>query len=329
MAHAAAVAAVAVLVEVPMEEDPTAVDSEAALAAVDSEEAPAADLVAADSAEGLIGDITEAPAFPPMGGGWRPRPRRYGGGCLGGVLSMIFVPILLVIVVLCGLFSFVGSSVSTSAAGGGVRYDEEAFQDYANEQYAEVFGRSTAYEDNLLIVFLADESHSDYYYIAWVGDHVDTEINYMLGNNSTELGQAMSACINETSYKYSLDSNLAQVMETMTQKIEALGLESSFTCDEEHIQTESRLKNNTELEMTASTVNQALTAFTDSTGIPAVIVVEDAEAVFGKTITGSSIGPVVLIAAIVILVVFLAVKLVRRRKDNADGYDSRYSDFDN
>ena len=74
MAHAAAVAAVAVLVEVPMEEDPTVVDSEAALAAVDSEEAPAADLVAADSAEGLIGDITEAPAFPPWAAAGVPDP---------------------------------------------------------------------------------------------------------------------------------------------------------------------------------------------------------------------------------------------------------------
>lgn len=74
MAHAAAVAAVAVLVEVPMEEDPTAVDSEAALAAADSEEAPAADLVAADSAEDLIGDITEAPAFPPWAAAGVPDP---------------------------------------------------------------------------------------------------------------------------------------------------------------------------------------------------------------------------------------------------------------
>ena len=87
MAHAAAVAAVAVLVEVPMEEDPTVVDSEAALAAVDSEEAPveedlavdseevpAADLVAADSVEGLIGDITEAPAFPPWAAAGVPDP---------------------------------------------------------------------------------------------------------------------------------------------------------------------------------------------------------------------------------------------------------------
>lgn len=74
MAHAAAVAAVAVLVEVPMEEDPTVVDSEAALAAADSSEAPAADLVAADSAEGLIGDITEAPAFPPWAAAGVPDP---------------------------------------------------------------------------------------------------------------------------------------------------------------------------------------------------------------------------------------------------------------
>ena len=78
MAHAAAVAAVAVLVDVRMEEDPTAVDSEEAPVeedlAVDSEEVPAADLVAADSVEGLIGDITEAPAFPPWAAAGVPDP---------------------------------------------------------------------------------------------------------------------------------------------------------------------------------------------------------------------------------------------------------------
>ena len=65
MAHAAAVAAVAVLVEVPMEEDPTAVDSE---------EAPVEEDLAADSAEDLIGDITEAPAFPPWAAAGVPDP---------------------------------------------------------------------------------------------------------------------------------------------------------------------------------------------------------------------------------------------------------------
>lgn len=272
---------------------------------------------------------------PPMGGGWYPRHRYYGGGCFGGMLNMILGPIILILLVVFSLFSYVGSSVNSIVQGGNVRYDEEQFQDYADAQYAAEFGSSTAYEDNLLIVFLVDEE--DYYsynYIAWVGDHIATDINYMMGNNASELGQAMSSCINETSYKYSLDSNLAMVMETMAEKIEALGLESSFRCEEEHRQVESQLFNISGMEMTQSTVDDALEAFTEATGIPVVIVVEDMGSVFGTNSSAPaettaaaspnivpfkgfriSVGTAVLLAVAVVAVVILVRNLLRRRKE--------------
>lgn len=265
------------------------------------------------------------PGGPYMGGGWHHRPRRYGGGCLGGMLSMILAPILIIVLVVSVLLSAVSSTVRTTANGGTVLYDEEKLQDYANEQYAGAFDSSTAYEDNLLIVFLVDEEHSDYYYIAWVGDHIATDINYMLGNNQTELGQAMSQSINTSSYKYSLDSNLAQVMETMTAEVESLGLESSFKCSENHIQAQSRLKNYSSLELTESTVNDALADFTDATGIPTVIVVEDMEDVFGKTTSGRTVKTVIVVVVLIFAIVLIS-KGFRRRKN--DGYDNRYRDFD-
>lgn len=251
-------------------------------------------------------------------GGWYPRPRHYFGGCLSGVASMVFMSILLITLMICLLFSNISSIARTSSNGGGVRYDEEKLQDYADGQYARAFGSSSAYEDNLLLVFLVDETYSDYYYIAWVGDHIATDINYMLGNNQTELGQAMALCINETSYKYSLDSNLAQVMETMTKEIEDLGLETSFKCSEDHAQVRSRLRNDSELDLTEETVNTALTAFTESTGIPAVIVVEDMKDVFETAASGSNSATVLLAVLIVVLGVILVVKFIRRRKDDTD-----------
>ena len=163
---------------------------------------------------------------------------------------------------------------------GTYEYDEETLQDYADEQYAAEFGNSTAYEDNLLLVFLTAEDYYDFYYIAWVGDHVVTDINYMFGNEETELGQALGSNINETSYKYSLDSDLARVVDAMTQEIAAKGLNTSFECEENHVQVESHLTNKTEIPMTEETVNEALKKFTEMTGIPAVIVVEDIEDVF-------------------------------------------------
>lgn len=197
---------------------------------------------------------------------------------------MFFVPIFLIIFVIMILFG--SCSVNTrntsedSVEYNMVDYDEETFQDFADEMYADEFNKSTAYEDNLLLTVLIDEDYYNYYYIAWVGDHIVTDINYMFGNEETELGQAMNDSINETNYKYSLDSNLAQVIETMEKEIADLSLTSSFKCDENHNQVESHLTNKANINMTEETVNQALQKFTETTGIPVVIVVEDVEDVF-------------------------------------------------
>ena len=76
------------------------------------------------------------------------------------------------------LFSVFGNAFTNVANGGQIIYNEPAFQDYANEQYAREFGGSSAYEDNILIVFLTNEQSDGYYSIAWVGDNIDTEINH-------------------------------------------------------------------------------------------------------------------------------------------------------
>lgn len=233
----------------------------------------------------------------PMGGPrgfWGPRwhrgPRYYGGGggCLSGIIGTIFSLVIVVVIVI----SLFGTMVGSCAArfGGSktqrenhaveISYDEEALQDFADAQYKAEFKKSTAYEDNLLLVFLISEDYYEYSYIAWVGDHIATDINYLFGNEETELGQAMENCINTNSYKYSLDSNLAQVVESMEKEITSQGLASSFKCEEQHAQVESHLTNKTKLSLTEDTVNDALQQFTETTGIPLVIVVEDMDQVF-------------------------------------------------
>lgn len=249
-------------------------------------------------------------------GGWYPRPRHYGGGgCLGSVIGILLLPIIMIIVIV----SIVGTSFMTLFQGGTVFYDENKLQSYTDEQYAEEFGSSTAYEDNLLItVVVDDEECYSYYYIAWVGDHVQADIRNMLGSSDTTLGQAMDSSINASSYKYSLDSDLAQVVQTLTEEVQALGLESSFTCNEDHKQVQSHLTNHTDLPMTAATLNNALTMFTEQTGISTVIVVEDMEDVFGKTIPISTIILIVVLVLVAVLVVVAVVKAIRRRSDQQD-----------
>ena len=265
----------------------------------------------------------------PFMGGWYPR-RYYGGGCFGGLLGMLFVPIIMILMVVMFLFSAVGDTVVTVSNGGVVSYDEEVFQDYADVKYAEEFGSSAAYEDNLLLVVLTSEDSSSYCYIAWVGDHVAPEINYMMGSNGTQLGQAMNQSINTSSYKYSLDSNLAQVVKAMQTKIEALGLPSSFSCEEARSGARSHLTNLSQLSMTAETVNSALEAFTASTGIPMVIVVDEMEDVFGRSLPANKIGSFVISGIVLVIAIWLIVRAFKRKRTDRDtegyrrdpGYDN-------
>ena len=226
------------------------------------------------------------------------------------------------------LFSVVGSSFSALSAGGRVIYDEAAFQDYANTQYAAAFGDSSAYEDNLLLVFLVNEESDGYYSIAWIGDNVKTEISNMFGDQSTAFGVAVLGNINSEYYAYSLDSNLASVMETMTAHVSRLGLESSFKKQADHsVMTEPALINNTALSLTSSTVEDALDAFTAATGIPTVIVVEDTEDVFGRGFTSDDIAIIVISLGFIALAIFLIVKAFgEKKKFDKNGQNNNNSD---
>ena len=242
---------------------------------------------------GFSGGMHHPHRYPRFGGGFY-GPHHYGGGCLGNLAGILMTPLIIILFIVFGLIYLFGNNTSVnihtddniddsieSVVIDDYIYDENTFQDYANNVYAQEFGSSTAYEDNILLVFLTeDDNYYDYYYIAWVGDHIDTDINYMFGNEETEFGVAVSNAITTASYKYSLDANIAQIVNTMEQNISELDTVSSFSCDEEHIQVESHLTNKTSLELTEKTVNDALQSFTDSTGIPIVVVVDDISDVF-------------------------------------------------
>lgn len=254
--------------------------------------------------------------------GWYGRRRYYYGG--GGCLGILLAPIIVLVVATSLIISSFGSLMQ----GGTVNYNEEVFQDYANAQYIEAFGDSTAYEDNILIVLLVeDEEYYDYNFIAWVGDHIDRDINYMFGNEQTELGRAIrSSAIHSQKYKYSLGQGLSAVIDTMTSRVMAKRLDSSFICNENHIQVESKLVNNSAIAISDATVNASLEKFTEATGIPLVVVVEEQEDVFGKRMTSTDIFFVIIGLGLVAFAVVLTVKGLQERKKQKEkeGDDSTY-----
>lgn len=237
----------------------------------------------------------------------------YGGGCLGGFLGALMAPIIILLVIAVIAFGMVGSALANAANGGIISYDEATFQDYANDEYYKAFGNSSASEDNILIVVLTNEECDGYYSIAWVGDNIQNKINLMFGDETTEFGHSMLASVSKY-YAHSLDTNLALVMDTMSEKINDLGLSSSFKKTYSHEKSpESHLVNYTDLPLTEETVNDALVSFTEQTGIPTVIVVEDMETVFGKTLPLGDIIILVVLAVIAVVAIVAIVRTVKNR----------------
>jgi uncharacterized membrane protein len=254
-------------------------------------------------------------------GGWFFGPRYYGGGgCLGGLLGLMIAPIILIAFAAIMLMSVFGSAIGSITTGGEIYYDENTYQDYANSQYAEYFGGFEDYEDGLVIVFaVEDVEYYDYAYIAWMGDNIDPAINNMFGASGTKFGNAIeSSAINSGSYKYSLDSGIATVMRKMQEHITALDLDSSYTCSHDYSTFDSRLVNKTELDVTPDTVNSALTSFTEATGIPVIVVIEDAEEILPKHFDYFS---VIIATVLIVIAIVLIVKAVKsnKSKKNDDG----------
>ncbi len=228
-------------------------------------------------------------------------------------------PFILLMVVAVMMFGIVGSALTNAANGGIISYDEATFQEYANTEYYKAFGNSDATEDNILIVVLTNEEADGYYCIAWVGDNIQDRINLMFGDETTPFGQSILASIPDY-YAYSLDSNLATVMNTMSDKIENLGLASSFKKEYSHAKSpESHLVNYTDLSLTEATVNDALVSFTEDTGIPAVIVVEDMETVFGKSLPMGDIVILVILSVLAIVAIVAIVRTVKNRNKFKQG----------
>lgn len=261
------------------------------------------------------------------GYGYGPRfgfgPRFYGGGggCIGGLLGMLMAPIILLLVVGILLVSMVGNAVTGFINGGSIIYDEEQFQDYANQRYAEVFGGapSELYEDNMLIIFTTYEEYDGYECIAWVGYNVRSEVSDLFGAAGTPFYTAVQGSINQKLYKYSLTPNLVSVMERMTDTVEGLDLDSSYYTEYDHSKAaKSRLLNYTDLQIDANFVDEALEKFTEATGIPVAIVVDTGENVFGKTLPILEVIIIIALVALMAYAIYMIVRAVKNRKKDGE-----------
>ena len=263
---------------------------------------------------GFHGGGPRGPRGPRMGGYWFFGPRfYYGGGCLGWFLGPIIALIVTGILMIAILISLVGTIGQKKIA-----YNEETFQNYADEQYQVAFGKESAYEDKMLIVVLTYENHSEYDCIAWVGDHLNRQIRNMMGDENTRFGRIVKSNINTADYSHSLGQNLADAVDDLNDAIQGLELSSSFSCNEVHVEGVPYIVNQTDLSI-SELLDASLTRFTEDTGIELVMVIEDAAEVFGYQTPTAGIIALVILLTISGILIYVIVRNRKAKKNGNNG----------
>ena len=220
----------------------------------------------------------------------------------------------------------ISGMVSDISSGGSYRYDEDALQTYAAEQYDSIYGdNDMAYEDNIMILFLAEPEEGNVYaFCGWVGDNISTRVNDMFGGDGTRLDSAFASRIPKN-YKNSLSRDLSSVVDIMTS---AVGAGDHFIFDPLGSANPPALVNRSSLSVSEVTVGRSLASFYETTGISLSVVVADLDAVFEKGLNGSTIVMLIIGAALLVFAIVLIVRAVKERKnggkgngENGDGQD--------
>lgn len=261
--------------------------------------------------------------------GYRPYGYYGGGGCLGGLLGLFMVPIILLSIVVILLFSALGSAFSNVASGGQSIYDEAEMQEYVMTHYAREFGGSSAYDDNLIIVFLTNEEADGYDIITWSGNNVSDKIDEMFDGANSVFGAQILSQVHDY-HKNTLSRDLATVIDNVTTQIKSANIGSPFISESDHSKmTESHLTNLSRLNMSEETVNRALRDFTEATDIPVVIVVDNVENVFEKTIATGDIFTVIIALGLGGYAIYLIVKTVKAMKKEKENKEESEEDKNN
>lgn len=219
-------------------------------------------------------------------------PRRHyygggGGGCGGVIVALVILGVF--------ALAFLGMLIDSLTVGddpnGDIIYNETVFQTYAGGEYNNAFRGTEDYENNILLVYTVYEGYDGFECIAWVGNNVPTSIDEMM------TGSAISSGISDY-YEFQLSKGIAMSVDKLTDRAPA----SSASVDTRF----SKLTNYSSLEMNKETVNKALVAFAEKTGINIAVVVVDGADVFGVSESGDAgfaIFGIVFIAIIAIIII--------------------------
>ena len=233
---------------------------------------------------------------------------------------MMLAPIIVIVMAAFFLFFSISGMVGDISTGGSYQWDEDAIRQYARAEYDDIYGNNdAAYEDNIMILFLADEEEGyTYAYIAWVGDNIETGVDEMFGNDYTRLGTAFDNSMPDN-YKDSLGKNLSAVIERMEAAVGAPAAGKDHFKDAPLGTANSPVfKNGTPLPISSVTIDRALKSFYETTGISLSLVVADIDEVFEKGLSGDTYIMLVVGIGLVALAVFLIVRAVKEKKNGGN-----------
>ena len=197
------------------------------------------------------------------------------------------------------------------------REDEEILR-YGTEQYSEIFGSSSAPEDNILFVFLLDEDNFEYSSsMGIVGDNVNSYIHTMF-EEYEDYFDAYERFLDHDNVG-AFGEDYVEIINYMTANIMAHEFYSSFNTPSDRSNlVPSGIINKTELAFNENDLAAALDRFTEKTDIPCVLLIEyesvvysDVETVFDKV----AIALVMLLMLLIPVTVVVAIVTFIKRKN--------------
>ena len=153
--------------------------------------------------------------------------------------------------------------------------EEERLADFASARYELHFGDTACHEDNLLLAFVVYEDCEQFSYMTWVGDHINDATFDQLRGEGTWLDDLLTRQV-ELDYRDTLSEDLSGAIRAMAEQIQSEAPAGSYTCSEDHSESPTGLHDLTELDLNRELIEASLEYFRETTGIPMVLVVEDA-----------------------------------------------------
>lgn len=197
--------------------------------------------------------------------------------------------------------------MAIATADDDIGYEEQRFQEYADEQYYAAFSDTDNYEENILIVFTVFEGYNGYDCITWGGNYIDNQ-------TETLFGSYFQSTVRDSIpdyYENAMTKSLRQIVDSMTK------LAPDNASGQEVDTQYSKLYNYSSLEIDKTIVNNSLQEFTKKTGYPIAIVIANGEEVFGDEEDDS--GEVIIAIIVIVMITIIAIIIIKSTNKNNGG----------